>query len=143
MAQGNERSGAGESEDRATEQVLGALESDVAEILRRHLEAPLASPEILVERTRLYLKGLENLVNEGMVIDLELATDLAIRCERLLGLDSELPDPHRRLVQAAVRYFVDDEDADGDVESLIGLDDDGAVIEAVALAIGRSEALAG
>jgi hypothetical protein len=37
MAQGNERSGAGESEDRATEQVLGALESDVAEILRRHL----------------------------------------------------------------------------------------------------------
>jgi hypothetical protein len=127
--------------DPATEQVLGAIEADVAEILRSHLRAPLAAPEILAEQTRLYLKGLENLVNGGEVIDLELATDLAVRCERLLDMDDGVCEPHRRLAQAAVRYFIDEQDADSDVESLIGLDDDSSVIEAVALAIGRADVL--
>ena len=60
------------------------------------------------------------------------------------GLDEladDTPEEHWRLVQAAVRYFVSTEDADADLESLIGFDDDGDVIEAVALAVGLGHVL--
>ncbi|MGD8511599.1 MAG: hypothetical protein PVI12_00780 [Gammaproteobacteria bacterium] len=40
-------------------------------------------------------------------------------------------EEHHRLVQAAVLYFVTDEDAEGDTSSLIGFDDDRRVVRRV------------
>lgn len=103
---------------------------------------PLASPETLAEKTRAYGKALESMASDGDVIDLELVGDLMARCERLLEASDEgMSEEHRRLVQSAVLYFIEDDDAESDTESLTGFDDDGAVIEAVAIAIGRPELL--
>jgi uncharacterized metal-binding protein YceD (DUF177 family) len=126
----------------ATQAVLASLDPDAASIFRGYLDEPVVSTDLLAEQTRLYFKQLEAMAEDGEVVDLELITDLVIRCERLLDeVDDDMDEEHRRLVQAAVRYFVNDEDADADLESLIGFDDDGAVIEAVAVAIGRSYVL--
>lgn len=128
----------------ATQRVLGAMDVEVAAIIRGYLAEPLASPDVLQDHTKMYMKELEGLVAEGDVIDLELASDLAVRCARMVEeIERGVPEEHRRLIQAAVRYFVDSEDADGDTESLIGFDDDSAVIEAVALAIGCPHVLEG
>jgi hypothetical protein len=126
----------------ATERVLGAVDGEVAAILRGYLAEPFSSPDVLQDHTNMYMKQLEGLVAEGDVIDLELASDLAVRCVRMAGeIEQGVPEEHRRLIQAAIRYFVNSEDADGDIESLIGFDDDSAVIEAVALAIGCAHIL--
>jgi uncharacterized membrane protein YkvA (DUF1232 family) len=44
-----------------------------------------------------------------------------------------------RLVQAAVLYFVLDDDAEHDLHSVCGLDDDAAVLNAVARQLGRDD----
>ncbi len=120
----------------ATHRVLGALDTSVAKIVRGYLDEPLTSPEWLAEQSKLYLKQLESLADEGELLDLELASDLNSRCTRLLNsVDESTPEEHRRLIQAATRYFCSTDDANCDIDSLIGLDDDLAVIEAVALAL--------
>jgi len=125
----------------ATEAVLGILDADVADLVRGYIAEPLASADILEDGVTLYFKELESLAAEGAVIDLDFARTLANRCESLLADVDDMPEEHRRLVQAATRYFCVAEDTDGDVESLIGFDDDSAVIDAVARAIGRSDVL--
>ena len=125
-----------------TQRVLGSIDPDAADMLRGYLALPLVSPDLLAEQVRQYLRQLEALADGGEVLDFELATDLASWSERLLDeIDDDMPDENARLVQAAVRYFVNSEDADGDTDSLIGLDDDGEVLEAVAVAIDRAHLL--
>lgn len=123
----------------ATDGVLGSLDPDVAEVVRGYLVEPIASIDILEDQVSLYAKELESQADEGAVFDLEYAISLARQCQNLLAAADSMGEEHRRLVQAATRYFCVSEDADGDTESLIGFDDDGALIEAVALAIGRGD----
>jgi uncharacterized membrane protein YkvA (DUF1232 family) len=47
-------------------------------------------------------------------------------------------EEHHRLVQAAVLYFVTDEDAESDTSSLIGFDDDRRVVRRVRTELGRA-----
>jgi uncharacterized membrane protein YkvA (DUF1232 family) len=44
-----------------------------------------------------------------------------------------------RLVHAAVRYFVMEEDAESDMDSLIGFDDDAEIVTEVAEALDRPD----
>lgn len=75
-------------------------------------------------------------------IDLDTARLVATLCGRLLDrLAPDSPDEHRRAVQAAVRYFVLPDDAESDIESPIGFDDDLAVVEAVAQHVGADDLL--
>jgi hypothetical protein len=65
-------------------------------------------------------------------VDPKLARALADTSLKLLGtLEAQTPEDHRRLVQAAVRYFVIEDDADSDLDSILGLDDDAEVLNAV------------
>ena len=126
----------------ATQRVLAAIDPDAGELIRAYLDEPLVAPESLSDQMRIYFKQIEAAADHGQEVDLELLTELAVRCERLLDeIDERMPEEHQRLIQAAVRYFIDADDSDGDVDSLIGLDDDVAVIEAVALAIDRGHVL--
>lgn len=79
----------------------------------------------------------------GRGVDARLADALAEASLALLEhLDDEgCSDEHRRLIQAAVRYFVLEEDADGDFSSPSGFDDDAAVMNAVARHLGREDLL--
>ncbi len=72
-------------------------------------------------------------------IDPKLARELVATTQRLLGtLDETTPERTRRLVQAAVRYLVVEDDADGDLDSILGLDDDAEVLNAVLVQLGRA-----
>jgi uncharacterized membrane protein YkvA (DUF1232 family) len=71
-------------------------------------------------------------------VDPALANGLAEATIKLLGtLGDETPERTRRMVQAAVRYFVIEHDADGDMDSILGLDDDADVVNAVLRALGH------
>lgn len=122
--------------------VLGAIDPDAADAICIFLDEPLVAPEDLADLTRIYFKQLEALAEDGEEIDLDQVTELAVRCERLLDvLDDSMPEDHQRLIQAAVRYFVDNEDSDGDLDMMNGINDDGSVIEAVAVTLGMPQVL--
>jgi uncharacterized membrane protein YkvA (DUF1232 family) len=73
-------------------------------------------------------------------VDPTLANTLAEASLRLLGtLKDASPESTRRLVQAAVRYFVIEEDADSDLDSILGLDDDAEVLNAVLRKLGHAD----
>ena len=70
------------------------------------------------------------------------ALAVANQCRQLLEEAQRQNDAGvRRLVWAAVHYFIRNEDGDHDLASPHGLDDDAAVCNAVALAIGRKDLL--
>jgi hypothetical protein len=72
--------------------------------------------------------------------DPQLARSLADASLKLLGtLNEDTPEPTRRLVQAAVRYFVIEDDADSDLDSILGLDDDAEVVNAVLRHLGYQD----
>lgn len=141
-AKGRDRRRLDPFEGEATSAVLGSLDVDTADVLRGFLSEPLVSTDLLQDQVQMYYKQLEAMADDGDVLDLESVTDITVRCERLLDeVEDDMPEEHRRLIQAAVLYFVNVEDSDTDVESLIGFDDDAAVVEAVAVAIGRAHVL--
>jgi uncharacterized membrane protein YkvA (DUF1232 family) len=73
-------------------------------------------------------------------IDPTLANALSEATLRLLGtLTERTPETTRRMVQAAVRYFVIEDDADGDLDSILGLDDDAEVLNAVLTKLGYGD----
>ncbi|MBW2454088.1 MAG: hypothetical protein JRI68_06245 [Deltaproteobacteria bacterium] len=73
-------------------------------------------------------------------VDPALARDLAEASLRLLGtLSDDTPESTRRLIQAAVRYFIIEDDADGDLDSILGLDDDAEVVNAVLRHLGHDK----
>lgn len=102
----------------------------------------MIADEDLADLNRVYFKQLETLAEDGEDIDIEQVTELAVRCERLLdALDDSMPEDHQRLIQATVRYFVDNEDSDGDLDMMNGINYDGTVITAVAQTLGMPEIL--
>ncbi len=73
-------------------------------------------------------------------VDPTLANALSEASLRLLStLTEQSPESTRRLVQAAVRYFVIEEDADSDLDSILGLDDDADVLNAVLRKLGHHD----
>lgn len=73
-------------------------------------------------------------------IDPTLARALVQAARRMLDLvDAGTPEETRRLIQAAVRYFILEEDAESDLDTVLGLDDDAAVMNAVARHIGKDD----
>lgn len=73
-------------------------------------------------------------------VDPVLANSLVDTSLKLLSsLNDSSPETTRRVVQAAVRYFVIEDDADSDLDSILGLDDDAEVINAVLHHLGRTE----
>ena len=77
---------------------------------------------------------------EDAEVEPTLAKSLAEASLRLLGtLNEKTPETTRRLVQAAVRYFIIEDDADSDLDSILGLDDDAEVMNAVLKKLGHDK----
>ena len=71
-------------------------------------------------------------------VDLTLARGIGEALQRLLAATTDAsPEADRRLLQAAIRYFVIEDDANADQQSLVGFDDDAAVVNAVLARLGR------
>jgi uncharacterized membrane protein YkvA (DUF1232 family) len=82
----------------------------------------------------------------------ELWTKLVVEERRPLGfaladasmkllttLKDDTPEERRAAIQAAVRYFVIEDDADSDLDSILGLDDDAEVLNAVLKHLGHDD----
>ena len=109
-----------------------------------HVERSFREPRISqVELRRMvseYLVELETRARETDFMDIGLATQVASLCHRLIdSLDPTVAEEHHRLVQAAVRYFLIEEDAESDTDSLIGFDDDLLVARTIAAQLGLSD----
>ena len=90
-----------------------------------------------------HLDYLRESVARNEFLDLTLAKRLASECHRLLEAVSSdgTEEPERRLARAAVRYFIQDEDGDSDADSILGLDDDALVLDAVIRELGLDHLL--
>ncbi len=107
-------------------------------------DAPLAPPAELRAELRAYVARLGSATTANDLLDATLADAITRCCEGLLDmLDEDESEATRRLVQAAVRYFVIEEDVEPDRESLWGLDDDAVVCGAVASHLGREDLMDG
>lgn len=77
-------------------------------------------------------------------VDVSLALRLTDVSRALLDeAESQDSDDARRLAQAAVRYFILDDDGENDLTSVHGLVDDAEVCNAVARALGRGDLVTG
>ncbi len=102
------------------------------------LEEPATSPERLLQEIDDCLGMIRRIVMEGAPLDVSFIEEVAAEARRLVrGLGPRSSQQERRLVQAAVRYFVLADDAEGDLVSVIGFDDDARVLQAVAEHLGR------
>jgi hypothetical protein len=117
------------------EQLLESLPADVGRLVRQYLDEPLRSADNLRQEMRSYLASVEELASHQEFIDTGLARLIARQCEELLDA-FDARDPECRLIQAAVRYFIEEDDAEGDTSSPIGFDDDARVVNEVARILG-------
>lgn len=73
-------------------------------------------------------------------IDIDTGLMVALHCRELLnGITSTTSREHRQLIQVAARYFIQNEDADSDMSSIVGFDDDALVVDTVARIVGRTD----
>lgn len=87
-----------------------------------------------------YQQAIHQRSSDDEGVDPALAENLVRASMRLLGtLNDATPESTRRVVQAAVRYFIIEDDADSDLDSILGLDDDAEVINAVLRHLGHDD----
>ncbi|PKL48128.1 MAG: hypothetical protein CVV42_10740 [Candidatus Riflebacteria bacterium HGW-Riflebacteria-2] len=72
-------------------------------------------------------------------IDIELVDRMVASLNKLLTDFNRFNDAEKMVISAAVRYFLDSEDAQLDFSDRFGFDDDLAVLNAALLAIGKEE----
>ncbi len=89
-------------------------------------------------RVAVHLDSLEEQSFSYEFLDLELARTLASGLTALIDGASGYDEEERSLVRAAVEYFVLSTDAENDVTSPIGLEDDVRVFNAVCRALGQT-----
>ncbi len=122
------------------DRVLAAVPASIAGLLRQYLDEPLRAPDELRTDVHAYLAKLESLSADMEFLDLALARRIAAACEALLtGVGSHGSEDAHRLVQIAVRYFIEDDDDEGDTTSPIGFDDDAEVVDLIARELGRED----
>lgn len=106
-----------------------------------HHDAELAPPSVLREELAAYAERIAARTPDNEMLDATVGQGLTRSCEALLAIAGAdgADEATQRLVQAAVRYFVDEEDVEPDRDTMWGLDDDAAVCNAVARHLGRED----
>ncbi|MGE0492147.1 MAG: hypothetical protein AB7S38_23235 [Vulcanimicrobiota bacterium] len=112
------------------------LPPEAADAYAKFLERPLLSREALAQMVEAHHLRLRAALPLHPRIDTVLAKDLTEGLKRMLG---QAPGPMLIHAQAAAYYFVESDDADPDLESMLGLDDDALVFNAVCLHLGRPD----
>ena len=121
--------------ERKTE-FLTALSRSERRLVEKLLCEPPMAREHLRKDLKSYLEGLEIFAQTDEFMDLQTAREVAHRCHILVdSLQSDHGSENHLIVQAAVRYFLLDEDAEGDRASPIGFDDDARVVAAAEKAL--------
>lgn len=86
----------------------------------------------LMGELRAYQQALATNARWSDEVDPAMARAIGGGCLKLLSsVKDTTSEQTRRAIQAAVRYFIIEDDAESDRESVIGLDDDAEVLNAV------------
>jgi hypothetical protein len=111
---------------------IPGLPDETLPVLQNLWDQPNEDPEKLAQRVNAHVNAFVNLAKRNEFVDPQEARDVAATCLRLLDeLRSDTPPLHRKLIELAALYFVLEEDADSDFD-IGGLDDDIAVVQAIA-----------
>ncbi len=114
------------------EKVLKNLGRGTAAVMQECLDGYSsieADPRGAVEA---HLVSLLEAGRENEFLDMAQAERLTTRSLALLDrLQDGMPNVERKLILAAVYYFIVDEDGESDTESVLGLDDDEQVLDVV------------
>jgi hypothetical protein len=124
--------------------MIDDLMSNVAPNLRVSIEdllrRPASSREHLVADLDAHTRRIDDAARRRPELDVNLAEAILQACRTLLGDGwADLPRDQQRLVQLVCDYYTDPDDADGDLESVFGFDDDAEVLNTVLEALRRSD----
>lgn len=111
--------------------ILSELPQEARATFERLLVTAVRPPERLREQLPHYVAAIERAAEDGTGPDAAIGHRIAEGCERLLDAWDAAGDDDRRLIRAAVEYFLLWRDGDDDLASPEGLDDDDAVVAAV------------
>lgn len=119
---------------------LSAVDPQARAAFGRLLGQPLVGEEGLERNVVQYLDVVHHLAQTRPFIGVAQAEALARTSQALLrSVAPDTPDRDRRLIQAAVRYFLTADDAVDDLSSQDGFDDDVQVMNVVVQALGRPD----
>ena len=118
--------------------ILSGLSPEVRVAAQRLAERPPAAPEALLAAVADHLRNVEAAPSD--LVDRPLARQVAAALERLIREAwPSAPAEARQLIQLAAGYFVSDQDAEGDLDSPLGFEDDAELLNSVAIALGRPD----
>jgi len=122
--------------------LLSAVPAAAPALVADLLAEPSIGHDDLLDAVADYLDEISLAAARDGFVDAKLGETVAEVCLELLAdLGSGTSDKDNRLVQVAVRYFVVEDDADGDLTSVVGFDDDARVLNAILRLLGREELL--
>jgi hypothetical protein len=123
--------------DPRIERVLNSAPPEIRRLLSQYVNEPLMERGELAALLYSYLEAVERAADRMTTVDVKLARRIWAQCKALLdGWDAYESDDERRLVQAAIRYFGEEEDAESDLASPTGFEDDANVVELVVGEVG-------
>ncbi len=112
------------------------LPEGTQEVFAKYLSASPAPREMLSNQIAAYLESVSHASGENEFLDLATARKLGRGLNHLLRDCSDVQLPY---VQAATSYFINSDDANPDLESMLGFDDDAEVFNAVCHHLGRAD----
>lgn len=123
----------------AVNRVLEALAEPTRAAVEKLLAEPLLGTAVLAHRVKDYAGELAKHTGRIEIVDHWTGNLIAWKClallEKLDGADEE----SQRLIQTAVLYFVEQSDAEDDLTSAVGFDDDLEVVDVIARELGFVE----
>jgi hypothetical protein len=121
-------------------EVLEALPSRVGAVLRTSWIGRLESPGSLRDALHQYRLKLRRLREASELADIETGYRLIDASQAMLdSISVRTSEEHHRLIQAAVKYLVREEDEESDTQSLVGFNDDALVVQTISEMIERDE----
>lgn len=119
---------------------LGLLPESMRAVIKKHAAMlDTATADYLDEELEDYLKKIKTKSNSDININMLMIERMIDVFKRLLKMFPGFDHEERRIVSAALRYFIDAEDARLDFEDPFGFDDDLAVLNAALLALGLED----
>lgn len=112
------------------------------EMLKQLLDEDLIPVESLPHIVESYRRVIQDAYRRNKRANIELGNQIADALRALLrSIDDTTGDQNLRIIQAAVRFFVIQDDGAGghDLATLDGLDDDAAIVNAVLRYFGRDD----
>jgi len=116
------------------------LPSNVREIFEEMCEAlPREEAWALAPAVRDHARAVRSAQKANEFLDADTAEQIASALIAILMDYDSFKDDHKRLIIGAIRYFVTSQDAEADLTSILGFEDDALVLNYVLEIIGRED----